>query len=143
MSLSYFCFKCLYGAFLALKWIERIFIRLLKPFVKRRIVSDLQDLGVIVNGSQPWDIQVRSDEFYVRAASETTLGVCESYLNNEWDVKDLEELLTRIVKSDKFYHKANRATVAHFLSMFNLQNSTRSFEVGKSHYGIGNWNRYK
>jgi len=59
----------------------------------------LASVDVQVDGSRPWDIQVRDEGFYRRALLEGSMGLGESYISGDWDCADLEELVFRFVRS--------------------------------------------
>ncbi|HKN03071.1 MAG TPA: cyclopropane fatty acyl phospholipid synthase [Buttiauxella sp.] len=107
-----------------------------------RIVSEmLTQAGVEINGSRPFDLQVKHPDFYKRVLQEGTLGLGESYMDGWWDCERL----------DIFFHNAIRAGLEHQLPhhlkdtlrvaaarILNLQSKKRAWIVGKEHYDLGN-----
>jgi len=101
----------------------------------------LSSAGIVINGANPWDIQVHDKRFYQRVLSEAELGLGESYVEGWWDCTAIDEFITRIHLS-KLEEKVrgNWKIIFHALKakLFNLQTKARSLEVGKKHYDLGN-----
>ncbi|MCP4022600.1 MAG: cyclopropane fatty acyl phospholipid synthase [Desulfobacteraceae bacterium] len=109
--------------------------------VKQTFKSLMNMAGITVNGSKPYDIQVKNDDFYYRVIQETTIGLGESYMDHWWDCKSLDRFFEKVLYAnivDKV--KKDWATVWNIFKskLFNLQNRRRAFVVGKKHYDIGN-----
>ncbi len=101
----------------------------------------LEGTGVTINGPHPWDIQVKDERFYQRVITKGSLGFGESYMDGWWECDQLDELIARIMKHDvKSRLKNEWPTLILTLTsiLFNRQKGKRSFEVGKSHYDVGN-----
>jgi cyclopropane-fatty-acyl-phospholipid synthase len=97
--------------------------------------------GIAVNGSQPFDIQVIDTRFHARLMRDGELGFGESYMDGWWDCEALDELVSRVLKANlQDQVKGNWRIALHGLraKLFNLQSSTRAYEVGKRHYDLGN-----
>ncbi|MBN2390845.1 MAG: cyclopropane fatty acyl phospholipid synthase [Anaerolineae bacterium] len=97
--------------------------------------------GIEVNGSNPWDIQVRNPLFYERVLQQTTLGLGESYMEGWWECAALDEFVNKALRAnlrDKV--KGNLGILLHALKsrFFNLQSRARAFQVGEHHYDLGN-----
>ncbi|MGD9841353.1 MAG: cyclopropane fatty acyl phospholipid synthase [Steroidobacteraceae bacterium] len=94
---------------------------------------------VALNGSQPWDIQVRDPVFARRVLAQGSLGVGESYMDKQWDCERLDEMMFRIFRAGIDNHLPGlRLLWAGLLAkLFNPQTPTRSFKVGQHHYDIG------
>jgi cyclopropane-fatty-acyl-phospholipid synthase len=103
----------------------------------------LEKADVAINGDRGWDIRVFDPEVYKRVFSSWSLGLGESYMKGEWDCEQLDELFTRLLRTDidsaavgiakyrlVFEHLRHR--------LFNLQSSDRAFQVGERHYDAGN-----
>jgi cyclopropane-fatty-acyl-phospholipid synthase len=107
----------------------------------RRTLEDLlEDCGVQINGSNPWDIRVFNEDFYARVLHQGSLGFGESYMERWWDVGDLEELIYRILKARLDERVRTWRDWVSFLSaaLVNRQRRSRAFVVGERHYDIGN-----
>jgi cyclopropane-fatty-acyl-phospholipid synthase len=98
---------------------------------------------VAINGDRDWDIRVSDPEVYKRVFSSWSLGLGESYMDDQWDCEQLDELFTRLLRTDidsaavgvakfrlAFEHLRHR--------FFNLQSRDRAFQVGERHYDAGN-----
>ncbi|HEX7585086.1 MAG TPA: cyclopropane fatty acyl phospholipid synthase [Prolixibacteraceae bacterium] len=97
--------------------------------------------GVQINGSNPWDIQVHTEEFYRRAITEGPLGIGESYMDGWWDIEKLDEFISRIIRAqldEKIKRKNSVLLQLFILKLYNLQSKQRAFIVGEKHYDLGN-----
>jgi cyclopropane-fatty-acyl-phospholipid synthase len=107
------------------------------------LASLLGKADVAIHGDRGWDIQVRDRDVYKRVFSSWSLGLGESYMDGQWDCDQLDELFTRLLRTDidsaavgiskirlVFEHLRHR--------FFNLQSKDRAFQVGECHYDAGN-----
>lgn len=106
----------------------------------KRLVQNLAgEIGITIDGSRPWDVQVRDDRFYARVVAGGSLGLGESYMDGWWHCDDLIELHSRIAQSD-VEDKTNRSLRARLKSwqaqMLNLQSRRRAPIVAKRHYDV-------
>lgn len=101
----------------------------------------LDSANVTVNGPNPWDIQVHDSRFYNRVLQEVELGLGESYMDGWWDCQALDQFVDRVLRArlDKKI-RGNWKILYHMLRsrLFNLQTSSRAFEIGEHHYDLGN-----
>lgn len=118
-----------------------------RPKVPEVVQHLLEPAGIVVNGSQPWDIQVYEEEVFTRTLSDGTLGFGGTYMQGMWDCDQLDEFFTRCLKQGlqaKLTREGNwHLHVLDFLNkarhrFFNLQKKDRAFEVGERHYDTGN-----
>ena len=97
--------------------------------------------GIEVNGPNPWDIQVRNNNFYERALTETELGIGESYMDGWWECEKIDELIFRVIR-ERLDEKVKRKISIIFnillAKVFNLQSKKRAFIIGEKHYDLGN-----
>jgi cyclopropane-fatty-acyl-phospholipid synthase len=100
----------------------------------------LAKAGVTINGPQPYDIQVHSQDVYQRAFSQGTVGLGEAYMDGQWDAPDLSELFSRLLRADLKKTLSPLSAVWYFLQarFTNMQSAKRAFEVGEKHYDLGN-----
>lgn len=110
---------------------------------KEQAKEMLEDFGVVINGNNPWDIQVHDERLYGRVFGGGTLALGESYMDGWWDVDDLSEFTAKAMRAgvaSRMFRLKTLALVPHFLrhQLFNLQSVRRAFQVGKAHYDIGN-----
>lgn len=102
--------------------------------IVRRIADGI---GVRINGSSPFDIQVHNPAAYGRIVADPSLGLGESYMEGWWDCEDLAELFHRIS-----LHRLDRqlrpsaTLLAQMVKarLFNLQSSGRAGIVATEHY---------
>jgi cyclopropane-fatty-acyl-phospholipid synthase len=106
------------------------------------LVEELLSLAdVKINGTRPWDIQVRDERFYKRAITEVELGLGESYMDGWWDVEKLDEMIYKILHADLQNKVKRNYKIAFQLAGFwliNMQARRRAFIIGKRHYDLGN-----
>jgi cyclopropane-fatty-acyl-phospholipid synthase len=105
-------------------------------------VKELLSLaGIEINGSSPWDIQVRDERFYKRAVTEVELGLGESYMDDWWDVQELDKMIYRIIRADlqnKIKHNLKIAIQLSGFYLLNMQSRRKAFIIGERHYDLGN-----
>jgi cyclopropane-fatty-acyl-phospholipid synthase len=115
------------------------------PFEQRRARDKvewlLQQAGIAVNGSQPWDMRVRNEHVYQRILSQGTLGLGEAYMDGWWDCEHLDQFAFRALRADLpsragfGWHDAGLALRG---LLANLQSKARASIVGEHHYDLGN-----
>ncbi len=101
----------------------------------------LAESGIVVGGSDPWDITVHDDRFYTRILRDGTLGFGESYMDGWWDSAALDQTIDRVCRARLRDHiQENWVLLAHAVKarVLNMQSITRAFEVAYKHYDIGN-----
>lgn len=108
----------------------------------KQLCADLFRLAKIeINGSNPWDPQVRNDAFYTRALSEGNMGLGEAYMEGWWECEQLDEFIHRALtaKLDGNVRKNPRVLFQFLMALlFNMQRKSRAFQVGEKHYDTGN-----
>ncbi|VAW32895.1 Cyclopropane-fatty-acyl-phospholipid synthase [hydrothermal vent metagenome] len=106
----------------------------------------LKEAGVTINGSNPWDIQVKNEKVFDEVFSRGSLGFGEAYMAGWWDAEKLDEFFYKILSASldrkllsllKFKDIKTALYLASS-SLFNLSSKKRSFQVGKTHYDAGN-----
>jgi cyclopropane-fatty-acyl-phospholipid synthase len=108
--------------------------------IRKYVERLLEECGVQVGGSAPYDIQIRNEEFYARVLVNGSLGLGESYMDGWWDVRELDGLIYRLLvaRLDERV-RSWRDGLAYCLgTLLNRQRGRRSFEVGRRHYDVGN-----
>jgi len=109
--------------------------------MKKFVTQLLNQAGIEVNGTNPWDIQVLDERVYQRVAKEGSLGLGESYVDGWWECKKIDEMVSRLLKAnlDSRMGLSPREWLS-FLShyLFNYQSKSHSKEVAEKHYNIGN-----
>lgn len=108
---------------------------------KKSVGSILEGTGIVLNGQNPWDPQIRDQRFYGRVLSEGSLGLGESYMDGWWECQELDQFFYRILKIDvraKVRDAWPAVIEAFFGRIINLQSRERAFEIGEAHYDLGN-----
>lgn len=106
------------------------------------VLRDLLSLADIdVNGSDPWDIQVRDQRFFQRVLQDSSLGLGESYMEGWWDCQAIDELINRVLRAnldEKVKNESRFLFQVARAKLFNRQSKGRAYEVGIRHYDLGN-----
>lgn len=107
-----------------------------------RTVRDLLSrCEVSTSGSNPWDITVNDDRFFLRVLRDKELGLGESYMDGWWDCAAIDQLIYRILsaKLDETVRGSLKFLVPLVGAVvFNRQTKTRVHEVAERHYDLGN-----
>ncbi len=112
--------------------------------MREQIEQFLEGTGVTLNGSNPWDIQVKDERLYARILAEGTLGFGEAYMDGWWECEQIDELISKILRANvpgklkPNFQLLQLAIAGLFAPMRNMQNRQRALEVGKVHYDVGN-----
>lgn len=97
--------------------------------------------GIVINGSNPWDIFIEDDSFYGRLLRDKSLGLGEAYMEGLWRCKQIGEFTYRLMKAN--LHEEIRSGVKFFLPyltacLFNFQSRRRAYLVAEKHYDLDN-----
>lgn len=108
--------------------------------LKKRCQHILDKAEIKINGSRPWDIQVRDQRFYARVLAEGSMGLGESYMDGWWDCEALDQLFYRIfrTKLDEQSLTWRDGLSALKARIVNQQKISRAFQIGRHHYDLGN-----
>lgn len=109
--------------------------------LKKRLEHLLQGTGVGLNGAKPWDLQVLDERLYARVLAQGNLGLGEGYMDGWWESAQIDEMISRILKSDvrsRLKPSTGLMWDAFQAKVVNRQNKQRAFEIGRAHYDIGN-----
>jgi cyclopropane-fatty-acyl-phospholipid synthase len=102
----------------------------------------LAEVDVQINGTRPWDPQVHNQKFYQKILLLGSLGLGESYVDGWWECFQLDEFFTRILSGDLQKKLATNNIVSQWelirARILNLQSLSRSFQVAREHYDLGN-----
>lgn len=109
-------------------------------FSGRTVQSMLDKAGVVLNGSNPWDIQVKDKKIFLKLLAGGSLALGESYVDGKWEVEQIDELIHRLLKSPVTRSKTfvTHHVTRYWARLFNLQKKSRAFQVGEEHYDLGN-----
>lgn len=122
---------------------HRSFISKIQPVplsLQERCQSILNKAGIKIGGFRPWDMQVHDNRFYARVLAEGSMGLGESYMDGWWDAEALDQFFFRIFRANLdeqslTWRDGVSATKARIV---NQQKISRSFQVGRHHYDLGN-----
>jgi len=97
--------------------------------------------GITINGSKPWDIQIKDERFYKRVLNQGSLGLGESYMDGWWECEQLDEFFNKLLAAkidEKVKGDWQLLASLIFQRIFNMQSKSRAFEIGEKHYDVGN-----
>lgn len=107
----------------------------------RALEALLAEADVKINGSRPWDMQVRNPHFLKSLIAGGSLALGEGYMQHFWDVESIDQFFYHLIsaKLDQKI-KLNLNLCFQFMKqkLFNLQSKNRAFDIGKYHYDLGN-----
>jgi cyclopropane-fatty-acyl-phospholipid synthase len=104
---------------------------------KAELIPLLDQIGIKINGPDPWDPQIKDERFWTRLYAQGSLGLGEAYMDGWWECDDLAEFFNRVVGAnieDKLRVTPNliwQIVQARFL---NMQTIARSKRVARMHY---------
>lgn len=97
----------------------------------------LKEADITLNGPNPWDPQIHSEEFWRRLYGQGTLGLGEAYMDGIWDVADMAEFFNRVLRSrvpEGVRLTTNLVWQVVQARVMNMQNIARSKRVAAMHY---------
>jgi cyclopropane-fatty-acyl-phospholipid synthase len=107
----------------------------------KKIKAELESAGIQINGTRPWDVQVKDDRLFERVVRKGSLGLGEAYMDGWWEAEALDKFFTRVLEAkleEQFTLKP--AYIFEYIKsvLTNPQNREKAFEIGDRHYDIGN-----
>lgn len=95
---------------------------------------------VRLDGSRPWDLQVRHARLPGRLLAGGSLALGESYMDGDWQAERPDQLFERLIAARLHERIRPPALLWHGLKarLFNLQTLARAWQVGQRHYDLGN-----
>ena len=103
--------------------------------------SLLNEAGITINGSNPWDVQVRNEKLFSRIWREHSLGLGEAYIDGWWDCERTDQFINRLLHGKiQARIRGNLALMLQALPslLLNLQSKARARIVADRHYNLGN-----
>jgi cyclopropane-fatty-acyl-phospholipid synthase len=97
--------------------------------------------GIQINGDRPWDIRVHDERFFRRVVADGSLGAGEAYMEGWWEADRLDETFARLFSTGaiKRIPRSIDAVLEALRSrLVNTQNRSRSQQVARRHYDLGN-----
>lgn len=110
-------------------------------FMRNAVDRLTAQIGVTVNGRNPWDIRVNNKRFYRRILLEKNLGLGEAYMDFWWDCGQLDEFVCRILRAglDVDVMGGLRLLAGKIPGFFlNLQSKRRAGIIARTHYDLDN-----
>lgn len=107
---------------------------------RRRVEALLADADVRIGGDRAWDLEPRDERLWTRLLAQGSLGLGESYMDGWWDTGSLDGLLLRLIQARLGERVRGLAGLRDVLvaRLTNPQTRSRSGEVGRRHYDLGN-----
>jgi cyclopropane-fatty-acyl-phospholipid synthase len=103
-------------------------------------VEDLFGMaGIVIDGSQPWDIQVHNERFYRRVMAGGSLGLGEAYMDGDWDCPSLDQFFDRVISarlSERLGPTFQLAMLRIAARLQNRQTVSRARTVAEVHYDL-------
>jgi len=107
-----------------------------------KIIRELLSFaGIKINGKNSWDIHIHDRRFYDRVIRHSVLGLGESYMDGWWECEAIDQFIHKVLAADlESKVKGNWQIMLHLLrsKLFNLQKSSRAFQIGEKHYDLDN-----
>ncbi len=103
------------------------------------IERHLSRAGIVIDGPNPWDIQVLNDRLYERVLKEKNLGLGEAYMDGWWDCELIDGFICRILRAG--LDETVKGSFSYLLGLlpgifFNLQSLPRSHMIAERHYDL-------
>lgn len=109
--------------------------------LKDRAAALLAQADVRIGGDRPWDIQVHDDRLYARVARQGSVGLGEAYMDGWWDAVALDEFFAKVLvaKLEEGIGPWWQRIITEIVHRtVNFQSRSRAFQVGETHYDLGN-----
>jgi cyclopropane-fatty-acyl-phospholipid synthase len=105
------------------------------------IAKHLAKAGIEINGSRPWDIQIKDPRTLQRMLREPSLGAGESYMDGWWECPRLDEFFYRFLRhvdTREIYHPSTLLAFWLKNCFTNPQSPRSSQQVAQQHYNLDN-----
>ncbi|MGL4220447.1 MAG: class I SAM-dependent methyltransferase, partial [Shewanella sp.] len=107
-----------------------------------RVATELLDkAGIVINGSQPFDMRIKHPDTLMRILKQGSLGLGESYMDGWWECDALDVFFDKVLTAKLDKQLPSRLKdILQFIRvrLFNMQTRQRAWQVGKEHYDLGN-----
>lgn len=109
---------------------------------KNAVKNLLACADIQIDGDRDWDIVVKDDSFYGNLLKSGSLALGESYMQNMWECKHVDQFIFKILRSD-LQNKYNKEIVIaaakeKFKGLFSQHSISSSKKDIHHHYDIGN-----
>jgi len=100
----------------------------------------LASADVQIGGGRDCDIQIHNDRVFQRVFAHGSMGFGESYMDGDWDARDLPGLMSKLLQARLDEQLRNVGTLLLWAQarFVNLQRGKRAYVVGQRHYDLGN-----
>ncbi|MEQ0464391.1 cyclopropane fatty acyl phospholipid synthase [Klebsiella sp. JB_Kp018] len=105
------------------------------------INSLLSRCDVTINGGRPGDIIVNDTRLFKKVVKEGSIGLGESYMEGWWDADNLDVFFYKILSEnidEEIPDNIHDVLYCILSKVMNLQSISRSKNVAKVHYNLGN-----
>jgi len=109
--------------------------------LKNFFESTLASADIQVNGSRPWDVQIKDKRVYRALALRGLTGLADAYVDGWWNCAELDTFFYKVLsKGLNEKVRFNYVNLGSYIKekIFNLQSKRRAFIVGEEHYDLGN-----
>jgi cyclopropane-fatty-acyl-phospholipid synthase len=115
----------------------------LNPRLWQRASELLKSADVQLQGTRPWDMRIHHEDTLRRIFTHGSMGLGDSYVDGWWDCDQLDEFFTRVLRAQVDQHlglpyRLGVAMASLRSRLQNLQSSVRAWQVGRTHYDLGN-----
>jgi cyclopropane-fatty-acyl-phospholipid synthase len=115
---------------------------LIKKLNSKQIIEALfLKADIIINGTRPFDIQVKDDRFFRSVLLHGQLGIGESYMDGWWECDAIDEMVAKFIRAGLVTDISKKIShLIHFLwvKASPIGRKSAAFEVGTHHYDLGN-----
>ncbi len=108
---------------------------------KNAIEDLLSHTDIQINGTRPWDIQVKNKNLYKRVLQEGSLGLGEAYMEDWWECQQLDAFFYHLFRAQlekKIKVNLKLKWLILKARLFNTQTKTKAKKSIAHHYDIGN-----
>ncbi len=108
---------------------------------RRRFEQALAEAGVTLNGTNPWDIQVKDRRLLRRAVLAGFEGFVNAYVDGWWECDAIDQLYERLLGVNmpaRLWFNLPTLRRYVFQKLFNLQKPRGAFRNVRAHYNLGN-----
>lgn len=112
-----------------------------KDRAKGFVLDLLEQAGIELNGSRPFDLHVHDERFYTRVVRDRELGLGETYQDGWWSAEAVDQLVAKILGAQlkqRIRRGPQLLAVALQAQLSNRQTMTRAAHNASAHYDIGN-----
>ena len=108
--------------------------------LRKRATELLALANVRENGWGDSDLIVHNERVFARVFAHGSMGFGESYMDGDWDARDLPGLMAKLLGAhlDERLHNFGSLLLWAQARFLNMQRGRRAYVVGQRHYDLGN-----